>query len=48
MVMEKRYCSIGKIKKKVYTAVTTYRDNCIRIISVRRSRKKEVLKYEKR
>lgn len=43
---EPRYLVIGKIKKQVWTAVITYRNQKIRIISVRRSRKEEVVFYE--
>jgi len=37
---------IGKIDGKFWSAVVTYRDGNIRIISVRRSRKEEVELYE--
>jgi len=37
---------IGKIGARHWSAVITYRDTCIRIISVRRSRKEEVEIYE--
>jgi uncharacterized DUF497 family protein len=43
---EVRFISIGKIGTKVYTIVTTYREDKIRIISARRSRKKEIEIYE--
>jgi len=43
---EERYIVIGKIQKKYWTAVITYRDEKIRIISVRRARKEEVILYE--
>ena len=43
---ELRFLVIGIISKKHWTAVITYRDGGIRIISVRRSRKKEVKLYE--
>lgn len=43
---EERYLIIGKIGEKVWSAVITYRDNKTRIISVRRSREKEVMLYE--
>ncbi len=43
---EIRFINIGKIKTKFYTIVTTYRKDKIRIISVRRSRKKEIEIYE--
>jgi uncharacterized DUF497 family protein len=43
---ERRYVSIGKIEGKHWSAVITYRGSRIRIISVRRSRKKEMQLYE--
>ncbi len=43
---EDRYLNIGRINNKFYTVVTTYRDDKIRIISARRSRKKEIEIYE--
>jgi len=43
---ELRFLVIGIISKKHWTAVITYRGRTIRIISVRRSRKKEVELYE--
>jgi len=43
---EPRYLIIGKIKKKHWSAVITYRGDNIRIISVRRSRVTEVALYE--
>jgi len=43
---EPRFLVIGLIAKKHWSAVITYRDGAIRIISVRRSRKKEVKLYE--
>ena len=43
---ENRCLVIGKIGSKDWSAVITYRDDVIRIISVRRSRDKEVLYYE--
>ena len=43
---EDRFLVIGLIQGKHWSAVVTYRDNNIRLISVRRSRKKEVLLYE--
>ena len=43
---ENRFLVIGKINNKHYTAIITYREEKIRIISVRRSRKKEVKLYE--
>ena len=43
---EPRYLIIGKIELKHWSAVVTYRENRIRLISVRRSRKEEVELYE--
>ena len=43
---EQRYLVIGIIAEKYWSAVITYRDEVIRIISVRRSRKAEVSLYE--
>ena len=43
---EPRYLVIGQIESKHWSAVVTYRDEKIRIISVRRSREKEVILYE--
>ena len=43
---ETRYLNIGKINNKLYTVVVTYRDENIRIISTRRSRKKEIGIYD--
>ena len=43
---EKRFILIGKIGLKYWTAVFTFRNDKIRIISVRRSRKQEVEAYE--
>jgi len=43
---EKRYLVLGQIATKLYTAIITYRLDNIRIISVRRSRQKEIEIYE--
>ena len=43
---EGRYLVIGKIGEKYWSAVITYRNNSIRIISARRSRKREIQYYE--
>lgn len=43
---EPRYVIIGRIGVNHWTAVVTYRQDRIRIISVRRSRKEEVEIYE--
>ena len=43
---EKRYLLIGTIADKFWSAIFTYRNDKVRIISVRRSRKEEVEIYE--
>ena len=43
---EDRFLILGQIDSKNYTAIITHRDANIRIISVRRSRKKETQLYE--
>lgn len=43
---EERFIIIAKLNNKCWTAVITYRDENTRIISVRRSRKKEEELYE--
>ena len=43
---ESRFMVIGKIADKHFSGVITYRDNVVRIISVRRSRKEEIEIYE--
>mgnify|MGYP001574443641 CR=1 FL=1 len=43
---EPRFLVIGKISEKHWSGVITYRNEKIRIISVRRSRKEEVDLYE--
>jgi uncharacterized DUF497 family protein len=45
---ENRNALIGKIGDKLWTAVFTRRTDAIRIISVRRSRKKEAKLYEQK
>jgi uncharacterized DUF497 family protein len=44
---ETRFVIIGKINSKHWSGVITYRDQNIRIISVRRSRIQEVALYER-
>lgn len=44
---ERRGMVTGKIRGKHYTAIITYRGDKIRIISVRRARKEEAIRYEK-
>lgn len=43
---ESRFLVIGKIESKHWSAIITYRDEAVRIISVRRSRQNEVKLYE--
>ncbi len=43
---EPRFFAIGKIGIKHWTMVYTYRNDAIRIISVRRARNKEIQYYE--
>lgn len=43
---EPRYLVIGMIRDKHWSAIMTYRNQNIRLISVRRSRKEEVALYE--
>lgn len=43
---EPRFLVIGRITQKCWSAVITYRENRVRIISVRRSREEEVAIYE--
>jgi uncharacterized DUF497 family protein len=43
---EERFVVIGLIEDKHWSAIVTYRNDSIRLISVRRSRKQEVLLYE--
>lgn len=43
---EPRFLVIGKIKNKHWSGIITYREDKIRIISIRRSRKEEIQIYE--
>ena len=43
---EERFLVLGLINSKNYTAIITYRKENVRIISVRRSRDKEIELYE--
>ena len=43
---EPRFLNIGLIAKKHWTAIITYRENNVRIISVRRSRNEEIHEYQ--
>jgi uncharacterized DUF497 family protein len=46
MLDEVRYLVVGQLEHKHWTGVIAYRNEKIRIISVRRARKEEVLLYE--
>ena len=43
---EPRFIVIGKIDERDWTGIITYRNNNLRIISVRRSRNEEIELYE--
>ena len=43
---EERWMVIGALRGRLWSAVITYREGRVRIISVRRSRPKEVARYE--
>lgn len=43
---EPRFLIVGQIKDKCWSAVITYRNGIVRLISVRRSRNEEVELYE--
>ena len=43
---EPRFLIIGKIQNKFWSAIFTHREEHLRIISVRRSRKEEIELYE--
>ena len=43
---EPRYLVIGRIEGKHWSAIITYRNDTVRIISVRRSRNEEITLYE--
>jgi len=43
---EARFMVIGMIDDKLWSGIVTYRGECIRIISVRRSRREEIAIYE--
>jgi uncharacterized protein len=45
-VDEKRYLIVGMINGNHWSTIITYREARVRIISVRRSRKEEVIIYE--
>lgn len=43
---EERFLIIGKISNRLWSTIITYRNEKVRIISVRRSRKEEIEIYE--
>ena len=43
---EDRWIMIGKLQNKIWAVIYTIRQGCIRIISVRRAREKEISLYE--
>ena len=43
---EPRYLVIGRIAGKHWSGIITYRGDAVRIISVRRARKEEIVLYE--
>lgn len=43
---EQRHQTIARIDDLIWTAIITYRNDAIRIISVRRARKQEIALYE--
>lgn len=43
---EPRFLVIGRIEEKYWSAIITYRNKRIRLISIRRARKREVELYE--
>ena len=45
---EDRHLVVGRNGQALWTAVITYRSEAVRIISVRRSREKEISNYEDR
>ncbi|MCL4428265.1 MAG: BrnT family toxin [Deltaproteobacteria bacterium] len=46
--IENRFINIGKLNGKLWTVIFTIRGDAIRIISARRSRKKEVKLYDEK
>ena len=45
--IEPRFSVTGKIDQKMWSAVITYREGKVRLISVRRARKEEVTAYDR-
>lgn len=46
--LESRHILIGKLDKKLWTAIFTLRGSALRIISVRRARKRKVALYDQK
>lgn len=46
-ILEERWLAVGQLDHKFWTVVLTMRNNKIRIISARRSRKNEIKNYKK-
>lgn len=46
-VLEKRYMVVGTISEDFWSAIITYRETTIRIISIRKSTPREIELYEK-
>lgn len=47
-VLETRFLVVGRIGRRYWSAVVTYRGTRVRLISVRRARFEEVLAYDRR
>jgi uncharacterized protein len=43
---ETRYLALGKIENRCWSAIITFRNDKVRLISIRRSRPEEVVIYE--
>lgn len=43
---EPRHLAIGMIGDRIWSAIVTYRDRPVRVVSVRRAREEEVKRYE--
>jgi uncharacterized protein len=43
---EPRYLAVGKIENRFWSAIITFRNDKVRLISIRRSRPEEVVIYE--
>lgn len=47
-VLEPRFLVVGRIGRRYWSAVVTYRGARVRLVSVRRARFEEVLAYDRR